>query len=314
MNIILAIVSFVVSLILLYTGSNKTVHTASKLAASLNFRKIIIGTIFVASVTSMPELLSSIIAVAYGSSDMALGNIIGSNVYNIPLIVGICGLIKEYKVKNDSIGNECLFMIGLSVILMLSVIIVGRITWWIGLIFLLLYPAFIGYSIYKGNGGSHSIDEKTINNTAKLIIALFLGGSTLLCGTFLLVYSAITICETFNLSRFYVGFTIMAIGCIVPEVAVSILAALHNEQEISMGNVIGDNIITMTLVLGIVAILKPFTVSQLEILSTVPLIIIITFILYVLNRRGFKISRAWSLLMLVLALVAFILETFNYII
>ncbi|MEM2987594.1 MAG: hypothetical protein QXK26_00965, partial [Candidatus Bathyarchaeia archaeon] len=135
----------------------------------------------------------------------------------------------------------------------------------------------------------------------------------LIAGTFLLVYSATAMAEIFGLSHFYAGLTIMALGCVIPEIAVSVAAALHGEQEISIGNVIGDNIITITLVLGIVALIKSFPVTMHEILTTVPFMILVTIVLFLMNRRSHKITRAWSILMLAIAAAAFILETFNHV-
>ena len=143
---------------------------------------------------------------------------------------------------------------------------------------------------------------------------MVLGGAALVAGTFLLVYSAIELAELFGLSQFYAGLTIMALGCVIPETAVSVAAALHGEQEISIGNVVGDNIITATLVLGLVALIKwHFTVSVEEILTTVPFMILVTFILFVMTRRSHKITKPWSILMLAIAIAAFIIETFNHV-
>ncbi|MGB9854867.1 MAG: sodium:calcium antiporter [Candidatus Bathyarchaeales archaeon] len=313
MNLILGVAAFVASLLLLYVGSKKIVHAASELAASLNFHKVVVGTVFVASVTSAPELLSSLIAVFFGSSQMALGNIIGSNIYNIPLIIGICGLIGEFKIKNCTINSECLFMMGVGALLMVLTVATGMVNWWIGLVFLALYLVFIYYSVRRGNGNGDSVDKPSESATRSAAVML-LGGVALICGTFLLVYSAIAMAEFFGLNMFYVGLTIMALGCVVPETAVSVAAALHGEQEISVGNVIGDNIITMTLVFGIVGLIRSFVVSLSEILLTVPFMILITFILYVMSQRSHKITKAWSLLMLAIAAAAFAFETFNFIV
>jgi cation:H+ antiporter len=175
-----------------------------------------------------------------------------------------------------------------------------------------LYPTFIYYSIRKGNGNG-DLENKACETPWKPIAVMVLGGTALVAGTFLLVYSTTAISEIFGLSHFYAGLTIMALGCVVPETAVSVAAALHGEQEISIGNVIGDNIITITLVFGIVALIRSFTVSLQEILTTVPFMILVTIALFVMNRRSHKITRAWSLLMLAIAAAAFILETFNHI-
>lgn len=311
MALALGILAFIASILLLYLGSKKVVHAAANLAASLNFHRVIIGTVFVASVTSAPELLSSLIAVFYGSSQMALGNIIGSNIYNIPLIIGICGLIREFKIKNSAINRECLFMIVLGVLLLAFTVLTGMVTWWMGLIFLMFYPFFIYYSIRKGNGNGNP-EEKPSESPVKSATFMVLGGAALICGTFLLVYSATVIAEIFGLQQFYAGLVIMAFGCVIPETAVSVAAVLHGEHEISIGNVIGDNIITMTLVFGLVALTKSFQVHISEILSTVPFMILITFALYTMNQRSHKITRAWSILMLTIAVITFTFETFNH--
>jgi len=308
----LSIAAFIASLLLLYIGSEKIVEAAKRLASSLNIHKVVVGTIFVASVTSAPEFFSSIIAALFSSSQMALGNIIGSNIYNIPLIIGICGLIGEFKMKNSTINKECLFMIGLAALMMLLTIATGTVAWWTGIIFLAMYPAFIYYSIRKGSSNGNQTNE-TRGNITKPAAIMVLGGAALIAGTFLLVYSAITMAEIFGLSQFYAGLTIMALGCVVPETAVSVAAALHGEQEISIGNVIGDNIITITLVLGIVALIRSFTVPLQEILTTVPFIILVTLMLFAINKRSRKITRTWSMLMLAMAVTAFILETLNQI-
>lgn len=312
MTLPLSIAAFIASLLLLYIGSKNIVNAAARLANSLNLCKVVVGTVFVASVTSAPELFSSLFAAVFSSSQMAFGNIIGSNIYNVPLIIGICGLICEFKMKNSTINKECLLMIGLAALLMLLTMATGAVTWWIGIIFLTLYPVFIYYSIRKGNGNGKPKDEAK-ENTAKPAAIMILGGTALIAGTFLLVYSATAMAEIFGLSHFYAGLTIMALGCVIPETAVSVAAALRGEQEISIGNVIGDNIITATLVFGIVALIRSFTVTMQEILTTIPFMILVTIFLFIMNRRSHKITRAWSVLMLAIAAAAFILETFNHV-
>ncbi|MCS7124261.1 MAG: sodium:calcium antiporter [Candidatus Bathyarchaeota archaeon] len=311
MTLLLSVAAFIVSVLLLYAGSKKVVNAAAHLASSLNLHKVVVGTVFVATVTSAPEFLSSVAAAFYGSSKMALGNIIGSNIYNIPLIIGICGLIGTFKIKNSTISKECFFMTGLATLLMILTVATGMVIQWIGLIFLALYPAFVYYSIRKGNGNKNPENPKP-KNLAQPLVILVLGGAALVAGTFLLVYSAVSMSEIFGLSQFYAGLTIMALGCVVPETAVSVAAALRGEQEISIGNVIGDNIITMTLVFGIVALIRSFPVSILEILTTVPFVILVTLVLFVMNRRSHKITKPWSVLMLAMAAAAFILETLNH--
>lgn len=308
---LLSLTALIISILLIYLGSKKIVYSAARIADCINLQKVVVGTVLVASVTSAPELLGSVIAAFLGSSHMALGNIIGSNIYNIPLIVGVCGLIGEFRIKNCTIGKQCFFMIGLATLMMVFTVMTGMVTWWMGVIFLVFYPAFIYYSIRNGNGEGCSASNHAESKT-KLAVFMLIGGGALICGNFLLVYSVTVLADAFGLSHFYAGLTIMALGCVFPETAVSIAAALHGEHEISIGNVIGDNIITITLVFGIVSILKSFNVSLSEILTTVPFMILITFILYAMNRRSHKITKKWSLLMLTLAFAALVFETFYF--
>jgi Ca2+/Na+ antiporter len=138
-------------------------------------------------------------------------------------------------------------MVGLAALLMILTLTTRTVAWWMGIIFLAFYPAFIYHSIRKGNGALENSRNKSLKKPAA---AMVLGGAALVAGTFLLAYSTIELAELFGLSQFYAGLTIMALDCVIPEVAVSVAAALQGEQEISIGNVIGDNIITITLVLG----------------------------------------------------------------
>ncbi|MEM3550017.1 MAG: calcium/sodium antiporter [Candidatus Bathyarchaeia archaeon] len=311
MTLPLSLTAFIASVLLLYVGSKKVVHAAGRLAASLNFHRVVVGTVFVASVTSAPELFSSLIAAFYSSSQMAFGNIIGSNIYNIPLIVGICGLIREFKIKNSTISRECIFMIGLCILLVLLTSTTGLVTWWMGLVFLAFYPAFIYHSIRKGNGKGNT-DEKSGENPYKSAALMIVGGSALIAGTFLLVFSATKMAAAFGLTEFNAGLTIMALGCVVPETAVSVAAAVHGEQEISIGNAIGDNIITLTLVLGLVGLFKnPIRVSLYEVFSTTPFMILVTLALFIMNRQKHRITRAWSIFMLIIAAFAFTYALLN---
>jgi len=309
--LILGAAAFIVSLVLLYVGAKKTLQGAVCLANSLCINKVVAGTVVVASITALPELMSSLVAVFWGSSHLALGNLIGSNIYNVPLIIGLCGLIREFKMKNSSVVTESAFMIVLSSLFALIIILTGQVTWWLGLIFLSAYPLFIYYSIRKSNN-NHEGDGN--GSPRKAWVYVIFGGFVLLSGTVLLVRSALLISEVFGLKEFYVGLTITAVGCIIPEAAVSIFAALAGEQEISIGNVIGDNIITITLVFGLVAIIVPlkghsFDVALPEILTTVPFMVLVTFILLVMSRAHQRVTKSLSILMLIIAAISFIAQT-----
>ncbi|MDG6221816.1 MAG: sodium:calcium antiporter [Candidatus Bathyarchaeota archaeon] len=309
-TLVLSIAALAASLIILYWGSKRIVRGASGLSSCLNISRVVVGTVFVAFVTALPELLSSVFAVGLGSSHMALGNIIGSNIYNIPLIIGICGLVGGgLQIKNASINKECMFMLGLSVMLVTLLAVMQQVTWWMGAIFITFYPIFIYHSIKNGtctveeNCSEHKPNKKNIGTD------ILLGATALVISTFILVNSAITISTIFGLDQFYVGLTVLALGCVVPEVAVSVAAALAGEEEITIGNVIGDNMLTLTLVFGTVGLTSQFTVSLAEILYTAPFMIIATLMLFTMNKLGHNVNKTWSVVMLATAGIAFVFQT-----
>ncbi len=308
-TLVLSILALAVSVLILCWGSKRVVRGATGLSSCLNISKVVVGTVFVASVTALPELLSSLFSVFLGSSHLALGNIIGSNIYNIPLIIGVCGLVGGLKIKNSSINKECFFMIGLSLLMMAVLTVTQMVTWWIGAFFVALYPVFIYYSIRKGNCSVHEECEEPKRSLKNVSTDILLGGGALVISTFLLVFSALSISEIFGLNQFYVGLTVVALGCVVPELAVSVAAALAGEQDIVIGNVIGDNILTLTLVFGLVGLTSSFSVSLSEILLTAPFMVISTLMLFALNKLSNNVSRTWGVMMLATASLAFIFQT-----
>jgi len=308
-DLVLSIAALAVSLLILYWGSKRVVRGASGLSSCLNISRVVVGTVFVAFVTALPELLSSLFAVGLGSSHLAFGSIIGSNIYNIPLIIGICGLVGGgLKIKNSSISKECFFMMGLSLLMIVLLAVTRMVTWWMGAIFVAFYPIFIYYSIRHG---TCSAEECAGPKPSKRNIGvdILLGGGALIIATFLLVNSALTISTIFGLDQFYVGLTVVALGCVLPEVAVSVAATLAGEQDITIGNVIGDNMLTLTLVFGLVGLTSSFSVSLSEVLYTAPFMVIATFMLFALNKLGHNVNRMWGVMMLVTAGVAFIFQT-----
>jgi len=306
----LSILALAVSLLILYWGSKRVVRGASGLSSCLNISRVVVGTVFVAFVTALPELLSSMFAVGLGSSHLALGNIIGSNIYNIPLIIGICGVVGGgLKIKNASISKECIFMIGLSILMIILLAVTGSVTWWIGAIFVSFYPIFIYYSIRNGTCSSPEECAGPKPSKRSITTDILLGGGALVISTFLLVYSALNISTIFGLDQFYVGLTIVALGCVVPEVAVSVAATLAGEQDITIGNVIGDNMLTLTLVFGLVGLTSTFSVSLSEILYTAPFMVIAALMLFAMNKLGHNVNRMWGVMMLATACLAFIFQT-----
>ncbi|MCX8162548.1 MAG: sodium:calcium antiporter [Candidatus Bathyarchaeota archaeon] len=298
---------------LLYVSSGRIVEYVSKLAYNLNLSKIYLGAIIVAFITALPELITSVVAATYGNSPhMALGNVVGSNIYNIPVVIGICWLAKKrLNLDRHALRKEALVMLILSTTLMLLLFVTRRLTSWISSMFLLAYPIYLYRSIkltnqsgFLTNGGC-KYGYKAIRNLAAIITY----GLTLVTGAYILVYSATIMADTLRLSHLYAGMNILSLGCIIPEIAVSISAAFRDEHDIALGNVIGDNIITITLVLGIIGLTTQPEVTVTDIIFTIPFMNLATILALIASRYGRNIERIHGLAVMALVIVLYILET-----
>jgi len=294
-------------------GSGRIVGCASKLAYGLNLSKIHIGAAIIAFITALPELVTSILAVTYGgSSHMALGNIIGSNIYNIPMVIGICALARrKLNVDSDALRRESSVLLTLSTMLICILFITHRLTSWISCIFLVGYPIYLYRSMKSSSrdeylaNGSGTYRYGAIKDLAITIVY----GLILLLGAYILVHGVLIIADILGLSYLYAGMNILSLGCIIPEIAVSILAAFKDEHDIALGNVIGDNIITITLVLGVVGLIAQPDVTVTDIVFTMPFMNFSTILALIASRYSRDIGRIHGLIIVMLAIALYILET-----
>jgi cation:H+ antiporter len=302
-----------VGITLLYVSSKRIVEYALRLARTLNLSKLYIGAVIVASITALPELITSIAAAIYGSSShMALGNIIGSNIYNIPMVIGFCGLLmKKLEIDGEALKRESLTLFSLSILLMCFLLIIHRLTPWVALIFLTIYLIYL-YRLMKladrnillANGGyTHRCE------IIKNLVATIASGVILVVSTYILVYGVLTVTDALDLNRFYAGMNILSLGCIIPEIAVSISAALRDEHNIAFGNIIGDNIVTITLVIGVVGLVAQPEVTVMDVIFTIPLMSFVAILPLIISRYGGSIRRIHGLAMIIFTVVLYILET-----
>jgi len=286
----IALLSF--SIALTYLGASKTLKGALGLSTFINLGKSATGAVIVASVTALPELTSSLTAIFLGSTGLALGNILGSNIYNLPLLIGLAGLVGEFEITNH-VAEQCVFLVATNIFIATVTLVLGTVPPVMSMILLSIYIAFLWRQLHKGG----SCEAETCN-LHEATLTLFIGGGALILGSVLLVNNAIRIMNAYSLSPFMVGI-MMSLGAVLPEVAVSLLSAVKGEHEISIGNIIGDNIITATLVLGLVSALSRVNVAPSEVLTTIPFTIGFTAVLYLMHIKGWKVTRLTALLFLI---------------
>jgi cation:H+ antiporter len=264
MNYILLIIGF----ILLIKGSDIFVNGSCSIARKFNISPFIIGVVLAGFATSAPELSVSIQSSIAGMSDMSLSNVIGSNIFNLLVILGASSLFGNLKITKY---NDIKLTLAISILLM-SVCLCGTINIIGGLV---LLTTFVVYVVLLFKQHDNSIIEETTTNNKPLIINIcycIIGLFLIVVGGDLVVDSASIIAISLGMSEQLVGLTIVSIGTSLPELATSISAVRKGEIELAVGNVIGSNIFNSLLIVGAAAIINPLTVSFLSIIDIVFLI------------------------------------------
>lgn len=263
------IILFVIGLGLLILGAESLVRGASRLAALMGVSPLVIGLTIVAFGTSSPELVVSLQSSIIGQSDIALGNIVGSNIFNVLLILGISAMIAPLTVSQQLVRMDVPIMILVS-ILTLIFSYSGKISSIEGIIMFLGGVSYTGFLIFQGRKeetefvqqeyireyGIH--DQKKIGGSSAINIVLIAGGLLLLIvGSRWFLNGAVSLARNFGVSEFVIGLTMVAAGTSLPEVATSIVAAIRGERDIAVGNVVGSNIFNILAVLGLSAVFAP---------------------------------------------------------
>lgn len=306
MNYILLIVGF----LLLIKGADIFVDGASSIAKKLGIPPVIVGLTIVSIGTSAPELAVSIISSLQGSNEIAIGNVIGSNLFNTLMVLGVTTIVLPLIIKKDTMKVD--FMINILVTFLLFILtfgkifnndnIISRIDGLILAAICVIYMIFLIIKSKKTNISKISEDEKNIR-MAKKIIAVVLGAVGIVLGGKLVVDSATNIAYSLGMSEKLVGLTIVAMGTSLPELVTSVVAATKGENDIALGNVLGSNIFNILLILGVSSAIKPIPVAQNLIVDFVFLLCVSIFIFALIifsKGKEKKLTRIEGIVLVVL--------------
>lgn len=262
---IIEIILILIGFLMLIKGADILVDGSSAIAKKLRISEIVIGLTIVSIGTSMPELFVSTTSAIQGSSDISIGNVIGSNICNLLLILGLSSIIHPVKFQKETklIENP------MSIIFTLIFLVICNINQDVNRIEgIVLIALFIGFLIYTIIMGKKSQDEEILQisledakkiSFTKNILLIILGIAVLKIGGDLVVENAKLVATQLNISEKIIGLTIVAIGTSLPELVTSVTAAIKGESDIAIGNIIGSNIFNMLLIIGTTAIIKPIT-------------------------------------------------------
>jgi len=294
MSIFVAAILIVAGFVALVKGADLLVGGASALAKYLGISTLLVGLTVVALGTSMPELVVNVFAAIKGTSDIAIGNIVGSNISNIALVLGLSAILFPMRVRNSTIWKEIPFAL-LAVVLVsilasdvvLSGLAKNELSRGDGLVLVSFSIIFLYYILGMAKQGKAKMEDIPTMSVRRIVIYILVGMVALVVGGKLVIEGAVSLAETIGMSERVIGLTVIALGTSLPELVTSVVAALRKQPDLSVGNIVGSNILNVFMVLGISAIIRPLPFSG-ESLFDAGFNILITLLLFLFMFVGRK--------------------------
>ncbi len=300
----------VVGLILLVVGAEGLIRGASKLAATVGISSLVIGLTVVAFGTSTPELAVSLQSELQGQGDIAVGNVVGSSIFNVLLVLGIAATITPLLVSKQLLRFDLPIMVGASILTYLFALD-GRLVLWEGAILFLGLLLYTVLTIRRSRSESEAIKAeyeaefgttppKTATGILANVLLIVVGLAALVVGSQWLVDSAVIIASALGVNQLVIGLTIVAVGTSAPEIATSVVATLRGDRDIAVGNVVGSNMYNLMAVLGVAAIVSPdgIAISPVALDFDIPFMVLVAVACLPIFFTGNIIARWEGLLFL----------------
>ena len=300
---VLHVFILLVGFLFLVKGADWFVEGAAGIAKKLGIPQLVIGLTIVAMGTSMPEAAVSITAALNNNAGITIGNIVGSNILNILIILGITAVITNVAIQKSTLLYEIPFMIGITALLLVFGLTGSSITFIEGVVFLLLFIAFLVYLFIMSKKGEVQ-EEGEIKDIPvwKCLLFMVIGGVMVVKGSDFAVSGASWIARFFGMSERFIGLTIVAFGTSLPELVTSIVAAKKDEVDMALGNAIGSNIFNILFVLGLAGVISPMPFLMENIID-IMILIVLSLLIWGFAWTKEKISRKEGIVMLVLYVV-----------
>ncbi|RNL95265.1 calcium/sodium antiporter [Sinomicrobium pectinilyticum] len=262
----------IIGLVLLVFGGDWLLRAAVGMSLRLHIPRMVIGMTVVSFATSAPELIVSVKSALDGFSDIALGNVVGSNIANLGLVLGLTVLLSSITVQKSFYKMDWPFMMLASLVLYGFIFFDGMIQRWEGMVLFTLLILFI-LVMFRNKGDNEVPDEVSemadkVPGTGKILLLLLIGGVALWGGSELLIRGAVGMAGYYGVSERVIAVTVVSVGTSIPELAASIMAVLRKEKAISLGNLLGSNIFNILAVLGITAIITPVQAKDERLISS----------------------------------------------
>lgn len=301
MELFIQIVLLVLGFVMLIKGADWFVEGASKIADKFGIPQLVIGLTIVAMGTSAPEAAVSISAAFLGNAGITIGNVVGSNIMNILLILGLTSVITVIAVQKSTTRYEIPFLIGISVLLPMLGAMDGNLGRLDGAILWICFLVYLGYLLRMAKKGQDVLEEipeaEEGDSLFKMILMLLVGGALIVWGADVTVNAATEIAQIFGMSDRLIGLTIVAFGTSLPELITSVTAGIRGKADIAVGNIVGSNIFNYLFVVGTTALITPVAfAANFVIDSIVAVAAAVLLLLFVAKHR--RLGRAGGITML----------------
>lgn len=300
MEILLWTVVLAAGIFVLVKGADWFVSGASDLAARIGISPLVIGLTVVAMGTSLPEAAVSISAVIKGNSEITIGNVVGSNILNILIILGLSAVIAPLSVKKSTVKYELTFLTVISILLIIQGLDgnIGLVDGIVQVVFFGLYIAYLFISSKKNGSESEEAVNQINRKIWQIILLCVLGLTATVVGSSLAVDAACGIASKLGMSERFIGLTIVALGTSLPELVTSVTAARKGKSDIAIGNIVGSNIFNILFVVGISAIIHPVAFAEGFIFDSA-VSVAAAMLLIIFCAKGKKLKRWHGVLLLI---------------
>lgn len=286
-------------------GADRLTEGASALARRMRVPEIVIGLTIVAAGTSAPELFVSLVSALKDTPDMAVGNVVGSNIFNTLLIVGCAAMVAPMVIAPSTVKKDIPFAVGASMLLLAVILMGNDVSRSDGFVLLAFFALFMVYTfrvaLQKGNGENASVVAPV--NVWKSLLYVVAGLGGLIIGSNLFVDSASDVARQLDISEGVIGLTIVAGGTSLPELATSVVAARKGQSAIAIGNVIGSNVFNILLILGLTATVSPMAVQGITVVDLSVMLVSILMV-WAFSYTKYTVAR-WEGAVLTLAFMAY---------
>lgn len=299
MDILLQIGILLVGFAMLVKGADWFVEGTAGIAEKFHIPQLVIGLTIVAMGTSAPEAAVSITAAIKGSAGITIGNVVGSNILNVLVILGITAVITRVSIQQSTLKYEIPYMVIITLVLLLMGYTGGTIHWIEGIILWILFILYLAYLFRMAKKGKVKVEKEDIEetNTWKLVLYGVIGGVLIVWGSNVAVGGATKIAEAFGLSQRFIGLTIVALGTSLPELVTSVTAAIKGKADIAIGNIVGSNLFNILFVIGTTSLITPVIFEMKFIFDTL-VAVGAGILLWLAVIRHKELRRGWGIIFL----------------